>query len=212
MKTLVCLPTKNEAQSIESMIKRIKALGFKPFVIDENSKDGTIEIAKKNKVKVYQRDGLGKGFGVRKALQVAKKHGYDILVLIDCDTTYPPEEIPKLLKHIPKYDMVVGVRPLSKIKLLHRLPNLFHTMLINLLYNGHLKDINSGLRAIKISKMPMLSAQGFDIEAQMSIRALKKGLKIKEIPINFRRKRKGKEKIRIKDGFVILWRIIKEKF
>tara|TARA_Y100000310_G_C20490454_1_gene718908 strand:+ start:179 stop:820 length:642 start_codon:yes stop_codon:yes gene_type:complete len=210
MKAVVVLPTKNEEKSIEFMVNKIRNLGLDIFVSDEQSTDKTLEIAKKLKVPVHQRDGSGKGFGVKKAIEVAKEKGYDILVLIDCDKTYPTVYIPELLKYIPKYDMVVGARRMNHIKFLHRLPNMVHTESINLLYGSNLKDINSGLRAFKIDKLNKLNAKGFDIEAQITTKAIKNKLKIKEIPIVYE-KREGDSKIRVKDGFLILSRILKER-
>ena len=211
MKAVVCLPTRNEKESVQFMINKIRSLGYDLFISDEHSTDGTTEIAKKNKVPVYQRDGSGKGFGVRKALQIAKKKGYDILILIDCDRTYPTEYIPAMLKQMQKYDMIVGARSLKEIKPLHRLPNKMHTLAINLLFGGNLKDINSGLRAFKVNKFKKFNSKGFDIEAEITTKALKKGLKVKEIPIEYE-KRAGHSKIKMKDGFLILLRIIKERF
>jgi len=211
MKVVVCLPTRNEKENVQFMIDKIKSLGYDFFISDENSNDGTVEIAKKNKVKVYQRDGSGKGFGIRKALQIAKEQGYDVLVLIDCDKTYPAEYIPIMLNYLKKYDMVVGARKLDEIKPFHRLPNKIHTLAINILFGGNLKDINSGLRVFKIKKFNKFKSAGFDIEAEITAKALKNGLKIKEIPIEYK-KRGGHSKIKIKDGFLICMRIIKERF
>ena len=211
MRVIVVLPTKNEEKSLEYMVKRIRKLKLPLFVVDEHSADKTLNIAKKLKVPVYQRDGSGKGCGVRKAIEIASKKGYDIIVLIDCDATYPPEYIPVMLKYFPKYDMVIGSRKMEDIRFLHRLPNIIHTEAMNLLYRANLKDINSGLRAFKIDKLKDLDAESFDIEAQITAKALKRKLNIKEMPIEYK-KRIGKSKIRIKDGFVILSRIIKERF
>ncbi|MBU0628899.1 MAG: glycosyltransferase family 2 protein [Nanoarchaeota archaeon] len=213
MKPVICLPTRNEKENVQVMIDEIKSLGYDFFISDANSTDGTIGIAKKNKVPIYQRDGKGKGFGIRKALQIAKEKDYDILVLIDCDQTYPVKYIPKLLNLIEKegFDMVVGARSLKEIKPFHRLPNKIHTLAINLLYGGRLKDINSGLRAFKVNRFKKFSSKGFDIEAEITVKALKNRLKIKEIPIDYK-KRVGHSKIKIKDGFLIFWRIIKERF
>ncbi|MEM3127273.1 MAG: glycosyltransferase family 2 protein [Candidatus Woesearchaeota archaeon] len=211
VKAVVCLPTYNEKESISEMIKRMKKLKIPFFLSDQGSKDGTREIAKKNKVEVYDRGGYGKGWGVRKAVEVAKQKKYDVVVLIDCDCSYPPEYIPQLLKLMPRYDMVMGVRNFKDIGFLHRLGNFVHTGLINLLYNARLKDINTGLRAFKIKKLQDLGAEGFDIEAEITCKALKRGFKIKEIPIHYH-VRKGESKIRLKDGWIILKRIIKEFF
>lgn len=193
------------------MIDEIKKLSLPIIVIDENSTDKTIEIARSKGVEVYQRDGSGKGAGVISAIKIAEKQGYMVIVLIDCDATYSPTYIPELLKYFPENDMVIGSRNIKSVRLLHRMPNMIHTQLINILFNANLHDINSGLRAIKISKIKtLLNAHGFDIEAQITIKALKHKFRIKEIAIEYN-KRLGSSKIRIKDGFVILGRIIKER-
>ena len=212
MKVQVALTTKNEEESIQYMIREIRKIGIDDiFVVDEQSIDRTSELANEEGVPVYQRDGLGKGYGVKKAIEIANSQGCDILVLPDCDCTYPPREIPRLLKHFPKYDMVVGKRNFKQIAFLHRIVNYVHTWAVNLLYKVRLGDINSGMRAVKVSKFRnLLEGCGFDIEAQMTVRALKKGLKIKEVPIDYERRR-GESKIRVYDAFVILNRIIKEK-
>ncbi|MFH1408574.1 MAG: glycosyltransferase family 2 protein, partial [Nanoarchaeota archaeon] len=136
LKAVVCLPTRNERESISDMIDRIKALKLPLFISDEQSTDGTLEIAKKKQVEVFQRDGSGKGAGVQKAVEIARKRGFDVLVIIDCDCTYPPEYIPKLLARMPKYDMVVGARRMKDVTWGHQLPNMFFTVLIDLLFLG----------------------------------------------------------------------------
>ena len=216
MKAVVCLPTRNEKDSIRLMIDQIKGLGLPLFISDQSSTDGTIEIAGKNNVKVYQRDGSGKGFGMRKAVEVAKMLGYDVLVTIDCDCTYPSDKIPGLLRKIEEgSEMAIGVRDVKNIPPLHRLPNMAHTMAINILYlrwfGNWLHDINSGMRAFRLDKIRPFRSGGFDVEAEITIRAIKDGLKISEIPVSYE-KRIGESKIRIRDGFSILWRIVKERF
>ncbi len=216
MKAVVCLPTRNEKDSIRVMIDSIRKLKLPLFISDENSTDGTVVIAEKNKVPVYQRDGKGKGYGMRKAVEVAKQLGYDVLITIDCDCTYPAEKIPNLLRAIEDgADMVIGVRNMKNIRPLHRLPNLIHTLAINLLFfrifGNWLHDINSGMRAFRLDRIRPFRSKGFDIEAEITVRAIKDGLKIKEIPVEYE-KRVGESKIRIKDGFTILMRIIKERF
>ena len=216
MKPVVCLPTRNEKDSIQIMIDSLRKLKLPLFISDENSTDGTIAIAEKNKVPVYQRDGKGKGYGMKKAVEVAKKLGYDVLVTIDCDCTYPAERIPALLKAIDDgAGMVIGVRNMKNIRKRHRLPNKVHTWAINFLFfrffNNWLHDINSGMRAFRLDKIKPFKSKGFDIEAEITIRAIKDGLKISEIPVEYE-KRVGESKIRIKDGFTILMRIVKERF
>src|SRR3989344_5780733 len=212
LKTCVILPTKNEEESIAYMIEEIKKLNLPILVIDEHSKDRTEEIARGKGIEVFQRTGSGKGRGVISALEIAHQQGYDLVVLIDCDGTYHPRYIPQLLSFFPQHDMVIGKRSMGDVKFLHRLPNILHTQAINFLFGGKLHDINSGLRAFKVEKMlGVLTAAGFDIEAQMTIQALKQNLAITEIGIDYT-KRLGSSKIRLKDGYLILKRIIMERF
>lgn len=212
MKSVVCLPTRNEKNSIAIMIKEIRKIKVPVFVSDENSNDGTKQIAKKLKVPVYQRDCSGKGCGVQKAIQVAIKQDYDILIFIDCDCTYPVDAIPKMIKMMDSYDMVVGARDFKNVPSINKIGNIVHTWAINILYFTYLKDINSGLRAMNVKKFKgLISAQKFDVEAQITVQALKNGMKVKEIPIKYE-KRVGESKLRVRDGISILWRIIAERF
>ncbi|MBR9699247.1 glycosyltransferase [Candidatus Woesearchaeota archaeon] len=213
LKIRVAMPTKNEEENVGYMIKSLRKYGFSDiYIVDEQSEDRTEEIAKSMGVPVYQRKGKGKGMGVIEAIEIAKKSKTDYMIFPDCDRTYHPKYIPKIIKFIPKYDMVVACRDMKDIKFFHRLPNMIHTLFINLFYNGRMHDINSGMRAINVNKFyKKLDAKGFDIEAQISIVALKEKMKIKELSIQYE-ERKGFSKIRIKDGFIILARIFKELF
>ncbi len=212
MRALVCLPTYNEIKSIEIMIDRIKDLKLDLILCDQDSTDGTIEKARSKDIPIYQREGCGKGWGVRRALAIAKEKEYDFLVMIDCDCTYLPEEIPSLLKFIKDYDMVVGRRDMKAIQFSHRIVNIFHTLLVNLFFGSRLGDINSGLRAMRVEKfVDLLDAKGFDIEAEISTKAVKHNFRIKEVPIKYR-KRIGNSKIKPGDTFRIARRILIERF
>ena len=212
MRTLVCLPTRNEKESVQEMIDKVRALRLDLIVVDEHSQDGTLDIVKRNNVSAYQRDGSGKGWGVRKALEVAAKLNYDFIVLIDCDCSYPVEAIADLLKFAQEFDMVVGSRDMRAIQFSHRLVNLFHTFCVNLLFGSRLSDINSGLRALRVNKFNgLLDAAGFDIEAEITVRALKGKFKIRELPVRYH-KRVGKSKIRYWDTFRIFKKIAAERF
>ena len=214
VKVAIALITKNEEQNIASMIDRIRSAGFKElYVVDEKSADRTEEIARKKGVSVYQRKGTGFGCGIMSAIEIGFKKGYDYIVRLDCDGTYPPEDIHKLLEFCPEYDLVAGCREFGKIKFMHRFPNIFFTYLANILFMSNIADINSGMKAIRVKKFyKLLNAPGFDLEAQLSLRAVKKGYKMKNVRINFTERTKGKSKIKISDGVLILKRIIKERF
>lgn len=194
------------------MVQALQPLQLPIIVVDEHSEDGTGNIAASLGVMVYQREGSGKGWGIRKALQVAHAQGYDVLVLIDCDCTYDPRDIPQLLSVLGNAGCAIGCRPMQAISWSHRLVNYLHTGTINLLFGARLHDINSGLRAIRVHNyVEGLTADGFDIEAQMTTHALQRGLGVVEVPVAYR-KRLGRSKIRAWDTLRILRRIIAARF
>lgn len=210
-KPVIVLPTYNEADNLLQLFRSIQKLGIPVIVFDGGSTDGTIEIAEKNAIPLIRRKGRGKGAGVEEALEYARNKGHDVLVLIDCDQTYPADRIPDLLKPFPKADMVVGARNMKDITLLRRLANYFMTGLINLLFNGNLKDIASGLRALKVAKFTRkYRSKGFTIEPELSMIALNEGMHIQEFSIPYFR-RIGKSKVNVWVLFEATWFIISSR-
>jgi len=215
MKLCLAMPVYNEEENIEVMVKRFRKVFPKIylFVVDQHSTDKTQEIARRLNIPLYQRDGKGYGAGVRKIIEIASKKGFDTLAILDCDQTYAPEELPKLIKFIPEYDFVIGIRnPKTYHPRLHWFGNLLHTTLANILFFSNLKDINSGMWVIKPAKFyGKLDANGMDFTMQMNTTALKNKYKIKQVPISYT-KRVGDAKIRFSDGVKNALRIITERF
>ena len=211
---VVGIAAKNEEENVEFIINDLRRVGFNNiYIVDEDSKDRTEEIAKNMGIPVYQRSEKGFGAGVREVIKVAKIKGYKYVGRIDCDGTYPAEDLKKMTEYMGNYDLIIGYRNYKNVNPLHRLPNRLFTLLTNILFNGKIKDLNCGMKIYKVDKFyNLLDTNGWDLEAQISIRALKNRYKIKQIPINYKMRYGGHSKIRIKDGFSILWRIIKERF
>jgi len=215
----VLLPTKNEKENIRPMIEAIrKHCSYEIIVSDESSPDGTAKIARSLGVKVFPRKNSGYGSGVKESLENAKKLGYTHLIVTDCDRTYPVRCIKKLANAATKeYDLVNAGRKRSDIRFFHRLPNLFHTLLVRLLYGGKINDVNSGMKLMKIGRfINKITASGSDSTVQIIITALKNKYKIKEITIPYYDRHgdnsRGSSKVRIRDGIIITWRILKERF
>lgn len=213
MRYLVCLPTFNERENIAFMIESLRAFNHHDFIVsDAHSTDGTNEIALQNGAEVLPRTGHGKGFAVKDALIYAAQNNFQVLVLLDCDRTYPVEQISELLNHINESDMVVGYRNFKDISFLRRLANVVMTGCTNLLFFSSVKDMATGMRAIRVDKfVGKIDAKYFDVEPQMHAIALREGMKIVEVPIVYR-KRTGESKIGLKDLFIILHRLLKERF
>ena len=211
LRTLVCLPAYNEELAIAGMIASIREQGWEVMVSDGGSADRTVEIAEKLDVMVLSRPGKGKGFGMSQSLKYAFSLGYDVAVFIDCDGTYPVLQIKHLVEKISDCDMAVGARKMQSIVLLNRAANYLFTGLINILFTARLKDTQSGLRALRVNKFQnFISATSFDVEAELTCKAIKKGYAIKEVVIDYY-PRIGKSKVAFKDAFLILFRILRCK-
>ena len=196
------------------MITRIQATGLPLVIIDNHSLDGTLEKALEMGIEVFQRTEFGSGYGcgIQKALKVAAEKGYEYVGIMDCDSTYAPEEFLELRQKLPEYDLVVGARPMNSIGFLHRMANLIHIYAGRILFSHQIMDINSGMRLIRVSLFHgRVDAYNMGMVAQMTSLALRNKLKFIEMPISYG-KRLGSSKIRIWDTTVILWHILNERF
>ena len=187
----ILIPTLNEEESIESVVKEFRALSFENIlVVDGHSTDATFARAKKAGARVIQQSGKGKGQALKEVFEMIDEK---YILLIDGDGTYLPSEAIRLLEPIlnGKADHVVGNR-LVNIKggSLNRL-NMFGNRIINrffvLIYRIHLNDILSGYRAFTSEGIRSLdlSMPGFEIESEITIQSVKKGLRIFEVPITY---------------------------
>ncbi|RJS74244.1 S-layer glycoprotein N-glycosyltransferase AglJ [Methanophagales archaeon] len=205
----ILIPTLDEEETIGMVIRGFKSEGFENvFVIDGNSADSTREIARREGARVVVQQGRGKGAAVKQAFARIED---EIIVIIDGDGTYSPSEVRKLLDPIVKGEAehVIGNRFAygGAFAKLHRLGNWVLNKIFGFGYGIRLNDILSGYRALTrdaVKKMN-LEVEGFEIEAEMAIESVKKGIKIKEVPIRYE-KRKGKSKLNfVRDGSKIAY-------
>lgn len=216
----ILIPTLNEESGIgPTIIELIEKLGNQHIlIIDGNSCDKTVEVAKRSGAEILYQKGKGKGYAF---FQGVKHAGFyaPYIVLIDADYTYPAKYIPlmiDILKKNPKVGMVCGNRldNNQNRKILYG-PFYFGNKFLSIahnFFNGiELHDPLTGLRVIRASLLRgwSLNSKGFDIEVELNYIVKKKGFSIVEIPINYRR-RLGEKKLKILDGIIILKRIIKE--
>ena len=216
-KIIIGIPCYNEEATIQKVItdfqKELPEAQI--FVVDNNSNDQTAEIAKNAGARVFSEKKQGKGFAVQKLFEVFTG---DILVLVDGDDTYPAESIKKLLEPVFKEEaeMVVGNRMhrenIKNFSQSHWLGNKFLTRSLNFLFGTKLKDMESGFRAMdkKFIESSALLASGFGIEPELTIQAIEKGMRIKEIPIEVRPRERGSHsKLNaVRDGTVVLYTVI----
>lgn len=220
MKTVLLIPCYNEALTIEKVVKdfRKELPDADIYVYDNNSKDRTAEIARNAGAIVRKEKRQGKGNVVRTMFREIEA---DIYVMVDGDDTYPAEFVHQLIKPVVdgEADMSIGDR-LSNGTYQKQIKKNFHEFgnnivrgSINLLFNCKLKDIMTGYRVFTktfVKNIPITSPN-FELETEMTLFALDKRFRIKEIPIVFRERPEGSEsKINtFSDGIKVLKTIIK---
>lgn len=215
MDIAILIPCYNEEQTIGKVIDdfKIELPNSKIYVYDNNSNDNTSVVAIQHGAIVKKETMQGKGNVVR---SMFKEIDADAYVMVDGDDTYPAEFVHELIKPIIKQEanMVIGDR-LSNGTYFNENKRMFHNAgnnivkdLINFLYKTQIKDIMTGYRAFDklfVKSMPIMSP-GFELETEMSLHALDKRFKIKEVPIDYRDRPVGSEsKLNtFSDGFRVL--------
>ena len=219
MKIAVCIPCYNEALCIGKVVDDFKQElpDAEIYVIDNNSEDHSGEIASKAGAILIKENNQGKGNVVRTIFRLINA---DVYVMVDGDDTYPANAVNELIKPVveEKVDMVIGDRLSNKTyqksnkRKFHEFGNNLVKHLINMLFKSSINDVLSGYRAFSqlfVKTMPVMS-KGFEIETEMTIHALDKNFKLREIPIEYKNRKKGSvsKLSTFKDGFKVLKTII----
>jgi len=205
------LPCRDEEKSIGVCIKTINDAMFNlrysyEIIVSDSSKDNSPKIAIKLGAKVVKHNKIGYGNALMKGFNIARGK---ILIMGDADNSYDFNEIPKFLETIENADFVMGSRFKGKIQkgampFSHKyLGNPVLSFILRLFFNTKVSDAHCGLRAIRRKSFEKLNLQttGMEFASEMIIKAVKKRLKIKEVPINYR-KRVGKSKMNsLRDGW-----------
>ena len=193
-KIAVLLPCYNEALTIEKVVKdfRKELPEAEIWVYDNNSSDGSAELASAAGAKLRRVRQQGKGHVVRRMFQEVEA---DIYVMVDSDDTYPADEVHKLIAPIVagEADMVNGDRLSSTYMTENKRPghNFGNTLvctLIRVLWGERVHDVMTGYRAFSrlfVKSCPVL-AQGFEIETEMTLHTLDKRMSLVEVPIQYR--------------------------
>lgn len=193
-KIAVLIPCYNESKTIEKVVKDYKqALPEADiYVYDNNSKDGTDEVARKAGAIVRYETKQGKGNVIR---TMFRDIDADCYLMIDGDDTYPAENAREMCEYVlnDNVDMVIGDRLSSTYfqenkRPFHNLGNKMVRGLINKIFKNNINDIMTGYRAFsyKFAKTFPILSKGFEIETEMSIHAIDKNFTLKEIPVQYR--------------------------
>ena len=200
-KIAVLIPCYNESKTIEKVIKDFKEVlpDATIYVYDNNSTDGTDEIARRNGAIVRYEYQQGKGNVIRRMFRDIDAECY---IMTDGDDTYPavnaPEMVDKVLNR--NVDMVVGDRLSSTYfqenkRPFHNFGNSLVRSSINHLFHTDIKDIMTGYRAFSyefVKTFPVIS-RGFEIETEMSIHAADKNMFVENVVVDYKDRPEGSE-------------------
>ncbi len=215
----VLIPCYNEAVTIEKVVKDFRAAlpDSTIYVYDNNSTDGTAEIAEKAGAIVRHEYMQGKGNVIRRMFRDIDAECY---IMTDGDDTYPADAAPQMVAPILEHgaDMVVGDRLSSTYfeenkRPFHNVGNSFVRRSINSLFQVNIRDIMTGYRAFSynfVKTFPVLS-KGFEIETEMSIHAADKNMAIENVVIEYRDRPAGSvSKLNtVSDGMKVIGTILR---
>lgn len=209
----VILPAYNEAEALPIVLAelgRVLNADYEIIVVDDGSEDETAAVARAFPCRVLRHKvNRGKGAAIRTGL--AHAHGA-LIVVSDADATYPSDAIPRIVELLADHDVVRCKRPHDSehMPVVNQVGNWLFDKLLALLHgldgSDHLSGLY-GLRREALLRMHLVST-GFDIEAEIGIKARVRGLRTAAVPVAYH-PRLGEKKLRpLQDGFRILARII----
>jgi len=223
-KLSIIIPIYNERKTLLEILKKVskaQTLGLKKEIIlvDDGSTDGTKDILKTLERKYaifYHQKNRGKGAALKTGF--TKTNG-DIVLIQDADLELDPENYPSLLEPILKgeSEVVFSSRYKKNVRYfsIYYFGGKFISWLTNIFYGSKLSDVYCGYKVFKadILKSLKLESNGFEIEEELTIKTLKNGCRISEVPISYypRSIKEGK-KIRWWKEFKAIWLILKHKF
>ncbi len=213
-KIAVLIPCYNESRTIQKVVEDFKKVLPEAvvYVYDNNSTDGTDEIARRAGAVVRYEYKQGKGNVIRRMFRDVEAECY---IIIDGDDTYPVEAAPEMIRPVfeKNADMVVGDRLSSTYftenkRAFHNFGNSLVRKSINLLFGADIKDMMTGYRAFSylfVKSFPVLS-KGFEIETEMSIHAADKNMQVENVIVEYRDRPEGSvSKLNtFSDGFRVL--------
>ena len=217
-KIAVLIPCYNESKTVKKVVEDFRKVLPEAvvYVYDNNSTDGTDELARKAGAVVRYERQQGKGSVIRRMF---REIDAEVYLMVDGDDTYPAEAAPEMVRRVreEQADMVVGDRLSSTYytenkRPFHNFGNSFVKNCINRFFDTDIQDIMTGYRAFSfpfVKTFPVLS-RGFEIETEMSIHAADKHMQVDNVIIEYRDRPEGSEsKLNtFSDGFKVLTRIL----
>jgi dolichol-phosphate mannosyltransferase len=204
VRVCVCLPTYNERENLEPMLRALGGvLGAddRVLVIDDNSPDGTGALADRLAAELGfvdvlhrpRKEGLGPAYlaGFRRALDA----GAELVVEIDCDFSHDPNDVPRLIAAADDADLVLGSRyvPGGGVEnwgLIRRAISYGGSLYARLVLGVSVRDLTGGFKCIRraaLEAIPLdeVRSRGYAFQIELTYRALRHGFRVQEVPIRF---------------------------
>ena len=226
MKALVIIPTYNERDNIQKIVREVLSVSehTEVLVVDDNSPDGTGKVADEmakasHRVHALHRSGkLGLGSAYIEGFRYAMSNGYDYVFEMDADFSHDPKEIPNFLDAALKYDVVVGSRYVGGVRILNwpikRLMLSYGASMYTRMITGlKLIDCTSGFKCFRREVLESLDldrihSDGYSFQIEMSFLCQKKGFQLAEIPIVFTERKEGHSKMNrgiVFEALAVVW-------
>jgi dolichol-phosphate mannosyltransferase len=207
----VCLPTYNERENIEPMLRALTTQGVHVLVVDDNSPDGTGKIADRlarelDGVSVLHREhkeGLGPAYlaGFRRALA----EGAELVLEMDCDFSHSPDDVPRLIAATTGADLAIGSRYISGGSIgnwgvVRRFVSAGGSLYARLVLGVSVRDLTGGFKCyrrkvLETIDLDAIHSKGYAFQIETTYRALRAGFRVKEIPIHFVDREEGGSKM-----------------
>lgn len=224
-RALIIFPTYNERENIEKIVHAVIPLDprIHVLIVDDNSPDGTGEVADRlarelNRVFVLHRSekqGLGRAYIA--GFHWAIGQGFDFIFEMDADFSHSPEYIKDFLKEIQHQDLVIGSRYISGVNVINwpmsRLLLSYYANVYTRVVTGlPLRDATGGFKCfrrevLEAIDLDQVKSTGYSFQIEMSMRAWKKGFRIKEMPIIFYDRIAGQSKMSKKIMREAIWMV-----
>jgi dolichol-phosphate mannosyltransferase len=226
MRTLICLPTYNERENLEAMVRALGNLGqegLEVLVIDDDSPDGTGEIADRLAAELpwvhvlhrERKEGLGPAYlaGFRRALEL----GADLVFEMDCDFSHDPADVPRLAAAAENADLVLGSRYVEgggtrNWGLVRRFISRGGSLYAQLLLQLGIRDLTGGFKCyrrvvLETIDLGAISSLGYAFQIETTYRTLRAGFRVVEVPITFSDREVGGSKMSRAIVLEAIWKV-----
>ena len=223
MRAVACLPTYDERENLERMVHALCELGVAVLVIDDNSPDGTGELADRlaaelDHVEVLHRErkeGLGPAYlaGFRRVLD----GDAELIVQIDCDFSHDPADLPRLVEAAGNADLVLGSRyvaggSVQNWGFVRRLVSAGGSLYARILLGVGIHDLTGGFKCfrrevLETIDLDAVSSRGYAFQIETTYRALRGGFNVVEVPITFVDRERGGSKMSRRIVVEAIWTV-----